>query len=84
MVVKDTGELVEDDYSNIDKLEEREILNEEQEGLMKEANGLRNRLVHEYNGLERKTAINSIRRINPKLREVLGVIKKWIKNRFKG
>ncbi|KXB04682.1 hypothetical protein AKJ49_01805, partial [candidate division MSBL1 archaeon SCGC-AAA382A03] len=52
MIVKNLNELVEDDYTNIEKLRKRGILSEEQEGLMKEANGLRNRLVHEYNGLE--------------------------------
>ncbi|KXA96210.1 hypothetical protein AKJ37_01045 [candidate division MSBL1 archaeon SCGC-AAA259I09] len=84
MIVKDMNELVEDDYTNIEKLRERGILSEEQEGLMKEANGLRNRLVHEYNGLERETAVNSIRRINSKLDKVLEKVKKWIKNRSKG
>ncbi len=84
MIVKDMNELVEDDYTNIEKLRERAILSEEQEGLMKEANGLRNRLVHEYNGLERETAVNSIRRINSKLDKVLEKVKKWIKNRSKG
>lgn len=84
MIVKDMNELVEDDYTNIEKLRERGILSEEQEGLMKEANGLRNRLVHEYNGLERETAVNSIRRINSKLDKVLEKVKKWMKNRSKG
>ncbi|KXB05397.1 hypothetical protein AKJ50_01090 [candidate division MSBL1 archaeon SCGC-AAA382A13] len=84
MIVKNLNELVEDDYTNIEKLRKRGILSEEQEGLMKEANGLRNRLVHEYNGLERETAVNSIRRINSKLDKVLEKVKKWMKNRSKG
>lgn len=79
MMLKDMGELVKDDYSNIETLRSKGFLNEDDEGLMKEANGLRNRLVHEYNGLERKVAIESIRRINQKLENVIEEIRKWIK-----
>lgn len=79
MMLKDMGELVKDDYSNIETLRSKGFLNEDEEGLMKEANGLRNRLVHEYNGLERKVAIESIRRINQNLENVIEEIRKWIK-----
>ena len=79
MMLKDMGELVKDDYSNIEILNSKGFLNEDEEGLMKEANGLRNRLVHEYNGLERKVAIESIRRINQNLENVIEEIRTWIK-----
>lgn len=84
MMIKDMNRLVEDDYANIEKLRERSILSEEQEELMKEANGLRNRLIHEYNGLERETAVNSIRKINSNLEKVLEDVRKWMKNQSKG
>ncbi|MFW5898664.1 MAG: HepT-like ribonuclease domain-containing protein, partial [Candidatus Saliniplasma sp.] len=43
MILKDINEIVEDDYTNIEKLGEKGILDGKEEGLMKEANGLRNR-----------------------------------------
>ncbi len=79
MILKDMGEIVEDDYTNIQKLREKKLLNEEQEALMKEANGLRNRLVHEYNGLEEKTAIESIEKINSEVEGILEDVRKWIR-----
>lgn len=79
MMLKDMGELVKDDYSNIETLRSKGLIDENQEGLMKEANGLRNRLVHEYNGLERKVAIESIRRINQDLENIIEEIRIWLK-----
>ncbi len=79
MILKDMGDVVEDDYTNIEKLRERGLLDEEQVGVMKESNGLRNRLVHDYNGLEKEIAIESIERTNSKVTEVLEVIRGWIR-----
>ena len=75
------GELVKDDYTNIEKLREKGIIDENKEDMMKEANGLRNRLVHEYNGLERTTAIESIKVLNEDLGTVLEDIREWLKKR---
>lgn len=79
MMLKDMGEVVEDDYTNIERLREKRLLDREQEGLMKESNGLRNRLVHEYNGLEKKIALESIKRTNSKVVDILEVVKGWLK-----
>lgn len=83
MILKDMDEVVEDDYSNIENLREKGILTEKQEGLMKEANGLRNRLVHEYNGLERKIALDSLKRINSEVDDILEEVRRWIANHSK-
>jgi uncharacterized protein YutE (UPF0331/DUF86 family) len=83
MMLKDMSEIVEDDYSNIETLQKKGIFNQEQESILKESNGLRNRLIHEYNGLERKTAINSILEINEKLDSIIEVINTWIKKTSK-
>lgn len=83
MIIKDMKQIVEDDYSNIEKLSEKGLFSKEQESLLKEANGLRNRLVHEYNGLERKTAIHSIEEINDDLDQILEDIRKWMKENTK-
>ena len=61
MMLKDMGGLVEDDYSNIEKMKDKGVLDDKQSGLLKEANGLRNRLVQEYNGIEKRIAIESIK-----------------------
>lgn len=78
MILKDMGEVVEDDYTNIEKLRAKGLLDEEQEEVMKESNGLRNRLVHEYNGLEKKIAVESIERINSKFENVLEEVRRWL------
>ena len=78
MMLKELDEVVEDDYSNIDRLREKGILSDKQDAIMKEANGLRNRLVHEYNGLERKIALSSLKRINSKVDDILEEVRRWI------
>ncbi|MEA3457850.1 MAG: DUF86 domain-containing protein [Candidatus Thermoplasmatota archaeon] len=83
MMLKDLGEIVEDDYSNIEKLGEAGVFDEKQEAVLKEANGLRNRLVHEYNGLERKTAIHSINDVNAECDHILEDVRTWIKKLIK-
>jgi len=51
MTAKDQNKIVEDDYSNLDKLATTLHLNTEHTIQLKKANGLRNILVHEYNGI---------------------------------
>lgn len=82
MMLKDRGEIVEDDYSNIEALERTNLLNQKQSAVMKEANGLRNRLVHEYNGLERQTARISMEEINDEMEDILTKVRSWIKKHF--
>lgn len=84
MMLKDMGEIVEDDYSNIEALERTNLLNQKQAAVMKEANGLRNRLVHEYNGLERQTARISMEEINDEMEDILTKVRSWIKKHFTG
>ena len=79
MLLKDLGKIVEDDYSNIEKLSELKILSEKTSSFLKEANGLRNRFVHEYDSLETKTAFNSIKRLLPLFSDFVKEAKKWIK-----
>ena len=51
MIIKDEGKLVTDDYSNIENVGKILKLKNEEIALLKRANGLRNVLVHEYNGV---------------------------------
>jgi len=68
----------QDDYSNIDYLVEREIVPADLGQSLKEANGLRNRLVHEYDGINDKIAYASVARLIEALREFSGVILTWL------
>ncbi len=52
MKVKDIGLVVEDDYSNIEKLGDEGIINEEDGDLLKRFNGIRNAVVHKYGKLD--------------------------------
>jgi len=51
MLTKDLGITVEDDYTNIERLEKRGILSESEALLLRAYNGLRNAIVHKYDKL---------------------------------
>lgn len=78
MLVKDLDRLPKDDYANLEILAEEEILGPDLVADLAEANGLRNRLVHEYNGLDDEMALRSGGRLVPKLQESIGVIRTWL------
>jgi len=77
MYLKDNGIPPKDDYTNINKWGELSS-QKELSNCLKIANGLRNRLVHHYNGLNDKLAIESIKEIAPCLEEFVKVTKKWL------
>ena len=52
MTTKDLGLVVEDDYTNIEKLEREKVLASEEAELIRRFNGLRNAIVHKYNRLD--------------------------------
>ncbi len=52
MKVKDIGLVVEDDYSNIEKLVDEGIINEENADVLKRFNGIQNAVVHKYDKLD--------------------------------
>ena len=52
MTTKDLGLAVEDDYTNIEKLEREKVLTSEEAELIRRFNGLRNAIVHKYNRLD--------------------------------
>ena len=67
-----------DDYSNIDFLVEKEVLEKEMGEKLKEANGLRSRLVHEYDGADDKIAYYSMKELVNYLKDFSVVILEWI------
>ncbi len=81
MMIKDAGFIPKDDYSNIDFVFEKKIIDRKLSDELKEANGLRNRIVHEYNGLNRKRAYESMLELLPAFEDFLGMVEKWLKKR---
>lgn len=52
MRIKDLGLVVEDDYSNIEKLIGNKIIKLEEGDLLKKFNGIRNAIAHKYDRLD--------------------------------
>lgn len=78
MIVKDKGKVVEDDYSNMEKLSKILGFDEKLIENLKKANGLRNILVHEYNGIIDRQAYYSIKEILPSVKEFGEKLEKWL------
>ncbi len=71
MLVKDLGMIVEEDSKNILKLIQHQKWEQKPGDDLIHANGLRNIIVHQYNGIEEKIVVNSIP-------EVKRVITLWL------
>ncbi len=80
MSVRDSGIPPRDDYVNIERW--GKMVNEDLSKCLKIANGLRNRLVHHYNGLDDRLAIESIRELLPCLKDFSRVMEKWLKEKL--
>jgi len=63
MKVKDSGLVVEDDYTNIEKLIQEKGISFEEAELLKEFNGMRNAIVHKYNRLDREMIKDALDRV---------------------
>ncbi len=81
MMIKDEGRTVQDDYSNLIRMRELGIINVKLEKGLRELNGLRNVLVHRYNGIDDRLAFRSIMGLEDTIREFLKVIKSWLKEK---
>ena len=71
--------LPKDDYTNIDFLVEKKVIDSKTGKKMKEANGLRNRLVHEYDGLNDMLAYESMKELVNHLKSFSQEVLKWMK-----
>lgn len=79
MLIKDESLVPKDDYSNIDIAEKNSLLKGELCSALRDMNGLRNRVIHEYNGLSDSLAFESIENLIPKVEELAECIKTWLK-----
>ncbi|MBN1455871.1 MAG: DUF86 domain-containing protein [Methanomicrobia archaeon] len=74
MATRDLGLTVEDDYTNIEKLENEQMLVEREGELLRRFNGLRNAIVHRYNQLD----LNAIQRGLRGIEELYEVLDKLV------
>jgi len=79
MVRRGLNSSAKDDYSNIAFLVDKGILEEEMGEKLREANGLRNRLIHEYDGINDKMACYAIKELVGDLRDFSVVVLEWIR-----
>jgi uncharacterized protein YutE (UPF0331/DUF86 family) len=66
-----------DDYSNIELITG---FSSGQKQLLREMNGLRNRIIHRYNGTDERLALEGIIRSLPEIRSIIREEEKWILN----
>lgn len=60
MLTKDAGLVVEDDYTNIEKLSREGIIGTKEKGTLKEYNGLRNSIVRRYGSLDMGRVVEAL------------------------
>lgn len=78
MVLKDAGIPPKDDYHNLERLAHERILTDVVAKRLAEVNGLRNRLVHEYNGLWDDVAIESAVALVGPIQTAMEVLQAWM------
>ncbi len=79
MIVKDLKLIPKDDYSNINIIKNKNIVNLDLAAKLREANGLRNRIVHDYNGLDNEIAYNSLKNLLKDFQSFKVKAKEWLK-----
>ncbi len=83
MMLKDNDIPPKDDYYNIDLALKHNLISKSDNAVLKKANGLRNRVIHEYNGIDVDIAFESIEELLPDLEEYLDRVKSWSMEFFK-
>jgi uncharacterized protein YutE (UPF0331/DUF86 family) len=82
MMVKDLRTIPKDDYSNMKILENKKIISSNLAAKLREANGLKNRIVHDYNGLDDSIAYNRIKFLLNHFKELKVNVKEWLKTNY--
>ena len=83
MLCKDLGLQIEDDYSNIDELENLNIFPDEFLNEIRRLNGLRNVLVHRYNKIEEDLIVNEKDHFVEVLKKFIKIVEKLINEQLK-
>ncbi len=79
MIVKDSNTIPKDDYSNLDILKNKNIITPSLAVKIQESNGLRNRIVHDYNGLDDNIAYKSILECIQSLKQFNEEAREWLR-----
>ena len=83
MLVRDLGMEVEDDYTNIEKLADKHLLNKELADKLKMLNGLRNAIVHKYNKFDEQVVKEHLSEIIEIIFSFLRVVENALQEIFK-
>lgn len=78
MLCKDLGIMPRGDYENIESLRARNILSADLAERLANCNGLRNVLVHQYNGINKDLVLESAQPVERDLREFVKVVEEHI------
>jgi len=81
MLTKDFGFVIEDDYRNLEIIGRRLNFEEKLVNALKRANGLRNVLVHEYNGIIDELAYESIVELLKFVKQFEERVRRWIESK---
>lgn len=81
MMLKDSDLLPEENYANIEKAVKHGLLPASLRAPLQEITGLRNRMVHEYNGLNDKTAKESAVSLIPRIEDFRNVVREWLRRK---
>ena len=76
MFLSDRGVDVADDYTNIDKMQENNIISRGLGEKLKKSNGLRNAIVHRYNGLIQEKILDKGVEIKEIAKELIEIFEK--------
>ncbi|MFO8020717.1 MAG: DUF86 domain-containing protein [Promethearchaeia archaeon] len=79
MTVKDLKIKPRDDYANIRYLKETKFLSEELTESLKKMNGLRNVIVHDYNGIDELLAFKGIKTNIRTMKDFYEVMREWLR-----
>ena len=79
MMLVDSKITPKDDYTNIEEI--GRIMDFDKE-ILKEANGLRNVIVHRYNGVDDIRAYEGIKRITSYFKKFVEEVEKWIRKKL--
>lgn len=81
MIIKDENLVPKDDYSNIDLIAENKLLTDDLCIALRDMNGLRNRVIHEYNALSDKRALESINNLVSEIIVFMEDVEIWLKEK---
>lgn len=77
MYLRDKDIPSRDDYSNIDRID---LFSPDQKQLLREMNGLRNRIIHRYNGTDEVLALSGISQSLSEISALVQVVQRWIQS----